>query len=600
MAIIRTNKYPLQYPSITEDPTPNSNLLYFQLDGHNKTTLTPLIDSMLNLNPASYLPVTFGISQQAGEITGPLGGILQLKGEVTHCRHVIYNTQSDYRNNIDYAPFLSMDPTRPIIQTRSDTYNTLTHNIIGYNYYPNSASVNYYFTRKVGNTQDYSQTPPLQNTTLTATYYAYPMYINPSTGNQIVIAGLHSTTPPGTSQGASWTGIFGSTLAQATPVTGVQGTKNMQFVGVATDNLPIFLHNNVGDDYTQVFYKYNDSNNTSVVLNTFNTAPAGAGTSAGGARTAPTGGNFCVKLASRTFTNPNTNNTGFYLPYFDTSGNYHPHYFEWNTTTNVFTRNSAITMTYASGNFSTYHTVDVTSLTSVSIAYGMQRFYANESFVYSGTRYVTFMYLHGAGGVLDATPLNRTFVTYSVNGSNYAQLTYHSSLTIPATPKSIVWLNDARTLFGIFTQANFYIYSFNSAVTGWALTASLPYQFNAVGRDSLGRIWAQDSGPFGYGRVHLLSGAVPTTVSVVPAQTSYSYAGSTINTTLIVNAYDATGARMVANITLTATGNGIRLVDGSSNQVTTLVVTTSASANTTVNAAVISAGPTTISSSIVF
>lgn len=600
MAIIRTNKYPLQYPSMTEDPTPGANLLYFQLDGHNKTTLAPQIDTMLNLNPASFLPVTFGISQQSGEATGPLGGILLLKGEVTHCRNVIYNTNNDTRNNIDYAPFLSMDPARPIIQANSHTYNTLTHTILGYNIMPATASLNYYFTRKLGSTQDWSQTPPLQNTSSTATYFNYPMYINPSTGNLITIAGLQSTTGVGTSQGASFTGVFGSTLALATPVTGVQGTKNMQFVGVATDNQPIFLHNNIGDDYTQSFYKYNDSNNTSVALTAFSTAPASGGTSAGGARTAPTGGNFCVKLASRTFTNPNTNNTGFYLPYFDTSGNYHPNYFEWNTTTNVFTRNSSITMTYASGNFSTYHTVDATSLTSVSAAYAMQRFYANESFVYSGTRYVTFMYFHGAGGVLDGTPLSRTFVTYSVNATNYASLTYHSSLTIPATPKSIVWLNDARTLFGIFTQANFYIYSFNSAVTGWALTATLPYQFNAAGRDSLGRIWAQDSGPFGYGRIHLLSGAVPTTVSVVPAQTSYSYAGSTINTTLTINAYDVTGARMAANITLTATGNGIRLVDGSSNQVTSLVVATSASASTTVNAAVISAGPTTISSSIVF
>jgi hypothetical protein len=201
--------------------------------------------------------------------------------------------------------------------------------------------------------------------------------------------------------------------------------------------------------------------------------------------------------------------------------------------------------------------------------------------------------------VYNANALQRTFVTYSVSSSNYANLTYHSSFAVPATPKNIVWLNDARTLMGIFTHSNFYIYSFNSAVTGWNQTAAFGYQFNAVGRDSLGRIWAQETGTLDYGRIHLLSGPVPATVTAVPASGSYNYSGTNINTTFTVNAYDATSTRIVANVTLTATGSALRFLNNSV-QVTSITVTTSASADTTVNAVVISAGATTVSTTIAF
>lgn len=601
MAIIRTNKYLYQVPSLTEDPTPGSNLLYFQLDAVNKTTLAYQMDTMFNLNPASYLPVTFGNSSSiATETMGALGGILLLKGEVTHCRHTQYNIQSVVGDNIDLAPWASMDPARPIVQSRSDTQGSNTHTMLSYNFIPGTAANTSYYVRRVG-TGDFSSSPPLTNSSITTSHAVFPLFLNTATGNIVLYDAAQGVTAPGTTQGAAFTGTFGATFTFQF-VTAVSGTKSMQFVGIGNDGYAVFMHVDVGNDYTQNFYRYNDSANTASVLTSFTATPtanAAANGHAGGARTALTngGGNFCMKFASRTFTNPNTSKAAFYVPYFDTNAKYCPQYFEWDKAGATFTRNTNTTVSYGANTQATYWTHDATSAATASTIYGCERAYANESFTSGGTRYVTLMYLHGAGGVLDATATQRTFVTYSVNATDYTALTYHSSVIIPQTPKNIVWLADDRTLMGVFGHTAFYIYSFSN---GWNLTATFPYQFNAVGRDSLGRIWAQDNGPFGYGRIHLLSGSVPTTVSVVPAQSTYTYAGTTINSTITLNAYDATGARMAANITLTAGSTALKFVDGSSNQVSTITVTTSASADTTVNIAVIGAGSTSITTSVVF
>lgn len=600
MAIIRTNKYAVQVPSLTEDPTPSSNKLYFQNEAFDKTTLNCLFDTTISWNTAGTGYTTFGYSavNPGGSFTDFMGGVLQLNGEVTHCRHVLYNTLNDWRNNLDQAPFSSMDPTRPIIQTRSDTNGTNYQTMLSYNYMTNGTTNYTFFARKLSNV-DWSVGSPIQNTYTSSPYCWFPVYRNPITNHMVLLSMYVNDYVPGYVYGSALTNIFTATPTYQTISSG-QGDRNSQFVGASNlDSYAIFMLNNTGDDYSQSFYKYNDSNNTATLLNNIAGVPAAGGTNAGGARAASVGA-FAPKFASRTFTNPNTAKTGFYLPYFDTSGKYQPFYYEWTQSTDIFTRTSSLTMTYPSATtFSTYWTPDTATNTGQHVRYGMQHVYYNESFVYSGTRYVTFIRLHGNGGQYNSIPLQRTFVTYSVLSTDYTNLTYHSSFAVPSTPKNIVWLNDDRTLMGIFTHSYFYVYSFNSGTTGWNQTAAMNYQFNAVGRDSLGRIWAQDSGTLGYGRIHLLSGAVPTTVTVVPASNSYNYSGSTINTTFTVNSYDITATRIAANVTLAATGSALKFVSNGV-QVSSIVVSTSTSASTTVNAVVVAAGATTVTTSIAF
>jgi hypothetical protein len=596
MAIIRTSKYSSGAPALTEDPTIGANKLYFQNDAFDATNLNCLFDTTIIWSTDGGYS-TFGTSSPSYSYTG---GVLQLKGEVTYVRQITYNTTDVYNNNLDYAPFASMDPARPIIQTRSDANSTgsQTQTFMSFVYEPNSTyTKTSYFVRKLGG-NDWSATVPAQYANVSTDWIIYPLYINPNTNNMICYTAYHRDYHPGIGF-SSFTGAFSST-ATWQAVGYAQGNTTNQFVGVSADGFAIFMTNIVNNDYTQTFYKYNDTTNTTTTLATFNSAPSAGGNSAGGARSSPTGGVWCPKFASRTFNNPNTGLTSFYMPYMDSNGIYHPFLFGWDKTSNTFTRESAITVNYA-GSYAqgTYWTADASTASAVTVPYGMQHVYYNESFVLTGTRYLTFMQLHGAGGVYDSDPKKRTFITYTVNGSNYANLTYHSSFAVPLTPKNIVWLNDARTLMGVFTQTYFYVYAFNGS-TGWTLTASFNFGFISAGRDSLGRIWAVDYGPRGGGRVHLLSGPLPSTVVATPAYATYTYAGTNINTTFSVSAYNISGARVAADVVLTATGSGLRFVNGSSQQVTTLTVTTSTSGAVSVNAVIVGAGPITVTTSIAF
>jgi len=611
MAIIRTAKYGVQVPALTEDPYPSSGKLYFQNEAFSSANLSVFFDRTVSWSTTGTGYGTFGYSTVTGAPEA-LGGALQLKGEVTFVRHTTFNTQAVQSNNLDQAPFASMDPTRPIIQSRYDTDGVNNQVLISYNQQTLAAAgdlLTYY--RRVNVTSDSSIGFPIQNTTHTAGYTGFPVYRNPSTNHMVIVANYHVTGyVPGSTTGAHLPNMFSATAPTlATQVAGqASGTNTVQFLGVSSvDGLAMFLNNNIGNDYTQNIYKYNDGSTTATNPGTFTAAPGAdgrTGGSAGGIRTTPTGGTFQPKFASRTFIDPNTSpsvtsgQTGFYVPYFDTAGAYHPFYFLWNKTNDTFTRfGNVITTTIATQN--NYFYPDTVTATSVSSTTGMQRIIYNESFVFSGTRYLTMMQFHGAGGIFDSNVAQRTFMTYSVSSTDYTQTTFHSAMTVPATPKNICWLNDARTLMAIITHNFTYVYSFNSAVTGWNLTASYNYQFNSIGRDSLGRIWAVDQGPLAYGRVHLLSGSMPATITVTPAATSYNYSGTTIPTTYSVDAYDISGARVTANVTLTSTGSSI--VFYTSNILVTtsaITVTTSASATTTVNAAVISAGVSTITTTV--
>jgi hypothetical protein len=319
-------------------------------------------------------------------------------------------------------------------------------------------------------------------------------------------------------------------------------------------------------------------------------------------------GQYIPKFASTVFTDTVTttvtNAVGFYIPLVDVNGRYHPMYFNWDKTRDFIARYTDIGMYYTATNtttnLSTYWLNDTYSGTSIDAQYGMQRCWYNETFLGdNGRRYLTFMQLHGAGGVADANEKQRTFMTYIISTSTYRQLTFHSNLVIPQTPKNICWLNDNRTLLSVICHNATYVYTWNTS-TGWTNTASFPYQYNAIGRDNLGRVWAQDSGFTSYGRLHLLSG-VPATVSVISTASTYNYAGTAIPTSFLVDAFDLTGTRMTATINLSVVGNSLKLTtsSGSTTYFNSLTVVTSVSTSTIVYGTVISNGYSNITTTMI-
>lgn len=638
MAIIKTIKNALYGTAILyEDPVPGAPNLFIQHDAYDKTTLAYQFDVGMNWNTLGFFSYGaapaqggnhsgFGVTTNAlvniGSATlpsmptfvstassgwAPLTGVMQLNGETTHVRNNVYNlVAGDYRQNLDIAPFISMDSTRRAKPTNYFTDGT--NNICIGTFHNNlavggqnldSVGVRYWFKINTNSSDLVNSNFVHANTVvpvlmggLTGNYQAWPIYRNPTTNNLVWAgqSGLYVTgvgaTVPYSMRGMIQGPIFSQSPTFIAPATSTAVGNSSQFVGVSSaDNYAIFLENASTNDYTHTFYKLVDTGTqtvTNTTLTAFSAIPTAAGSSAGGNRALAFGGNL-PKYASSTFAETGSV-SGFYIPYLDTAGNYVPFYMQWNRTTDAFTRNANVTTTYATGSFSTYFGVDTQSPTATSQPYGMNRLLFNETFTYGGTRYLMFGQLNGMGGVYDGNPTQRTFVCYSVNVADPKQLTYHSSIVVPLTPKNIVWLNDARTVIGIITHTNFYIYSFNG--TTWTQTTNVPYQFSAVGRDNTGRIWATDVGPLMQGRLHLISSTTPVSITVTPASTSYSYAGSTVTSSVAVNAYDSTGARIATSVKLVINGSSMTFANSN----LTVTVTTNASADTTVPIYIINGG----------
>ena len=680
MTILRTNNYSVNYPTIIEDPTPGADLIFFQNDAFKSSTLASKFNTTISYNVAGSGYSNWGTSNyQTSTDPWYWQGTLILNGEVTHCKHLSVAVDN-YRNNLDYSPWSSMDLNNKIKPIQYYTDGT-TNNLVQafYNSQGTTAANNYVrFLRRQNTTNNLSVGNPNYNGdasgAIATGYTAYPVYRNTVTNN-IICIGNHNTTGyhPGGHPGFNLGSAFSVTTPAPLFVTGVANVL-CQFIGVSSVNngQALMLHNNVADDYTQTIYRYNDSTNVSTTLNSYTLAPATLSTttllgsylisnyhntatgsitvtctspsatvtgyiignvlnvtaavapnyvligktisgtgvivgttitatgtnvtsSIGGIRVAP----FLPKIASSTFVDLSTSTSvrGFYVPYFDVNGTYQPFYYQWNLGTDNFVRNQDIKVVYSSGNMLTYWAAETVSSTSVNRIDGMQRARYNESFIYNGVRYLTFMQLHGASAAMDANALQRTFMTYTVNTATYKTLTYHSSVTIPTTPKNIVWLNDARTLLGVFGHSAFWIYNFTSA--GWTLTRTENYQFSAVGRDSQGRIWGVDTGPLGGGRIHLITAdAVPATISLVPSASVFNYTGTNQLFTFALDTLTSTGTRMSTNVTLTVTGNSLRILDDASNQYTSYTTATSTSTSTIVNAAIIAAGPSSIATTI--
>ena len=639
MAVFKSLRNPYNGTALViEDPCPGSSTMYIQNEGFDKNSLTPLHDVGLNLNATrgqiSWYDVLgtnssgFGVTQlhaltssttvpsvahvsyvgtAATQETTFLNGILILNGETTTVRARLYNTVDSINNNLDTSPFISMDPDRRFckpIQYFTDGEKNVVWGIYHINFSSSTRSAGdqpKYIYKINTDPFNFVSTPPQRNEGLTTPtgqvgqYQIWPAYRNPVTNN-LIWAGQGSAIQttnylvPYSQRGIS-SGYWASpTPTWTSPTTSYSLNTTSQLLGISKiDSTAIFLNTDGATDNTIAVYKFIDANNVNTTLySSPGTAPGAEGSSAGGAKGVSFGG-WIAKYASSTFAESDTV-TGWYQPYFDSNGQYVPIYYQWNRLFDSITRSGAVTFTYPGSNtLASYWLYDTQSSNQAPGAiYGMQRISANETFIWNGTRYLTFMNLHGAGGVYDGNTNQRTFVTYSVDSTNPKALTFHSTLVVPATPKNIVWLNDTRTILGIFTQFNFYIYVFNS--TGWNLTSSLPYTFQAVGRDNYGRIWGQDVGPLGMARLHLISLTTPVSVVVTPGATTFQYTGIPIPSNVQINAYDTSGARMTTSVKLVINGGSMTFTN---NNLAT-VVTTNNSSNTTVPIYVIGAGPSSI------
>jgi len=593
VAILRTVKHPYQTATVIEDPTPGSRYIFFQNDAYNKETLTPLFDIATNHNSAGGAIDGIGRSSPAtaDDIqSGSWTTALFLNGPTVDIQHNI-TSNNTWRITVDPQLMASMDPNRPIRQMRYDS-NGIT-SLLAF-FWNKPWGQGYHFIFRI-NPADLASSAPFIYSAFQQYQMNYPVYYNPSTANMVC---LHQ--PGAGTNFYSHTARHGfrirNYLSAGQVFEGHSTTannKSQQFIGVATDGRALFLWTDYTGDYDHQVIKYSDSDNTSTLLFNNSTAPTAAGTSAGGNRSTNFGGNI-PKYASTTFTDPNNSSIrGWYIPYLDSTGKYHPFYFQWNTTNDAITRNADITVNWGATNQDAIWSPDNQSAGSVNALHGGQRMWFNETFIASGNRYLMFFQLHG-GTAYDVFEKMRTFMVFTTNPSQPKTLTYHSSVTIPATPKNIIWLNDAKTQLGVITHNQFLIYAFNP-VGGWGLTNTLSFQFWSVGRDSLGRIWAVDVGSNGYYRTHLITLNVPVSITVTSTATTYNYTGANVNSTVSVNAYDPSGARIAVPVKLIIDGGSMTFSGAN----LTTNVTTSNSTDTSVPIVITGGGVANIIASVV-
>lgn len=128
------------------------------------------------------------------------------------------------------------------------------------------------------------------------------------------------------------------------------------------------------------------------------------------------------------------------------------------------------------------------------------------------------------------------------------------------------------------------VYSWNTSTEQFTTSYSLNGNICTIGNDSNGNIYSAHKGPYGRFEIHAESVVLPNEITVVPAQTRYEYTGTTISSTVAVDAYNYLGNRIAATINLQILGSGVEFTDASAtNNGKTISVTTSTSASTAVD-----------------
>ena len=145
--------------------------------------------------------------------------------------------------------------------------------------------------------------------------------------------------------------------------------------------------------------------------------------------------------------------------------------------------------------------------------------------------------------------------------------------------------DDPKTFIAMSVSTSTHpVYSWNTSTEQFTTSYSLNGNICTIGNDSNGNIYSAHKGPYGRFEIHAESVVLPNEITVVPAQTRYEYTGTTISSTVAVDAYNYLGNRIAATINLQILGSGVEFTDPSAtNNGKTISVTTSTSASTAVD-----------------
>jgi len=575
------------YPPVIEDPRTGVDGFWFYGIEHNKQTLSPQFNKMIRQSSPGSNWRNFGVSYHAPD--SRLRTYLALSKPTTHCQYYLNGNTNNYYNRHDDNPWWTLDESK---ERGSGIYS---HSSGGQTAVSFNGMNSDYIYHETWGAMTASQSLNDGGNQSSSVSDSYTFTWNPvGIQNNRVVGFCRSNSSnydyPSSkwfSQRSAWPGDYDD---RSFSTSSIGDYYNLQYIGQASDGNWLFQVNRNYYPLYNVIYKANWTGNTPTITTMFNDTSGYS--SPGGTNQ---GGNFLNKSyvvysCSKYMTDPRDSNKKlWYKPYFDSYGDYHPTIFTWDTTSDSFAVEKDISIT---GNKSSAVS-DWTGLTSNTDSHNAEWLH-NEYFISGGNKYITVMYLdyrtrHDGLGL-------KTWHTYQIDNSNPKALTYHSSITHSVVPKHFVWLNDSRTLMGVFFQGKFEMWSWSNA-TGWGKSTTITDHVYAMGRDSLDRMWyVTRSTKWGssYLDTHLLTPSLPVTVTVSPAQTSYTYAGSTISTNLNVSAFNASGARIATSVKLVIEGASMKFSDNST--VKTVTTTTGGELSVAVN--ITGAGFTNVTASV--
>jgi hypothetical protein len=620
--------------AVVEDPRPTSNTIYLNSQAYDFNTISPIFSKDLRTSTDGHKVSHFGqnnieFAQYRQENTPSPDGLKNAGSpgrSLSLSKPCVYVNHNEISNPQMFAPTVAVDkgflasmdqenyPVR-IFNEFSDGTDTA----LCYHAFDNTMN---YYNRLVWNGDEelYDQSPVHSEetnvghlSTTTTTETVAPRYyfgIDNATKNVYGLgelirrdydaAFLDQTDGP---HGFAAVALTNFPTLSTDVNAGSVGNYFGQFLGVTDTGNCLYFLTHGSSDINQKVYNYAVNNNTGSYLQEWSSDRPAAntvgGTSVGGSRSMGTGFGYQHKVASSIFDDPDVANTkGFYVPYIDTDQNYHPYYFQWDQTNNSFTRNEDISVVQSSSSNTLSASSDYFFDAGETSIYrwrpeSRQSIMFNETFVVNSTRYLTFGVLNNVYRKFDDADHKRTWITYEIDANDPKRLIYHSNVTISATPRGFVWLNDEKTFFGIVTESAFFMYSFNET-TGWENSGTVNKQFWAVGRDRSDRIFGVASHPSNYVEIHLITPSLPIVVNITAENTSYDYQGSVITSYVEVDAVNAEGNRVSTDVTLVIEGSTMTFDDDS----TSKVVTTSNSATVQVPIKITDAGFSRIISSV--
>lgn len=568
-------------PLIVEDPRASTSDIYLYGIKHDKNSLTPYFNKSLR----NFLTLDNTQPQASSAIR--MGTKLMLTKPTTHIQDYYNSTAATNTpwNWPDESPWMYMDDTleQGRLQRITDSTNSATTYMMNYHH------ETYSYTRLTEGVTDSAEEGAWEDITSSMAQINYfhmgnTFWLKAKDGRAHGFGQFSNTTTSSwtfnpsyywTSTGSSWPTSYSSFaygVSGGYIITGGGGYTTPQYLGESSvDGGLLIVHTNPNSNggttsrvtVTKAVISAAATPTYTILGQNSTAATVAAGSHSGGANLANKG---IRKNCSHTFTDPrDSNKKAFYFPYFDSTGDFHPFVCTWDTTNDAILIEEDITIT---GDKSSVHSSLLTQTISAVGSAGTSAI----TWTSNGTRYVGYIPFDMAQTTNTGNGM-KTMLAYTMDPANPKNLTYHSNIELGSAPRNYVWLNDARTLLGIFNKESFEVLAWNDA-TGWAVTTTILERVSACGRDSLDRIWySTNSTSLGanYQDLNLLSPTLPVTVTITPENTNNQYTGAVIDTYINVSAYSTSGSRIAASVKLVIDSASVTFADGSrAKTVTTL------------------------------